>query len=123
MKKNYRILMTLGIIILIIPFLGIPNVFKTIMEFVIGILLIGVSLINKISYRALSGDSHEPIFEESNGEMNVASHIVEEEGFDDEGDYLVEDEELEEELRTEDDTDDFDEILVTTEESFDEEGE
>lgn len=103
MKNNYKILMTLGIVILLIPFLGIPNLFKAIIEFVVAILLIGIALLGRLAYRSSMNTDHEPIFEESNGEMETASVVAIKEGFDDENDYLEEDEELEEEIVESDD--------------------
>lgn len=64
--KNYRFLGLLGFILLITPFLGIPSVFKTIIIFVIAILLLFYSFILRSASRQLEKDSQDSTFAESN---------------------------------------------------------
>jgi uncharacterized membrane protein len=53
MTGKLRLLFWLGIIMLFLPFFGIPNTWKTILAVIIGIVLIGIALQLRKQYRAM----------------------------------------------------------------------
>lgn len=101
MTKHYRILFSLGLIIFILPFLGIPDTFKTITQFVVGFILITISYLYRYWYREDKRGAGESVFEESNGEDEEVVHYTEEDVVADEEDEV---EEIEEEVEDEEET-------------------
>ncbi|HTH92991.1 MAG TPA: hypothetical protein VL576_00735 [Candidatus Paceibacterota bacterium] len=53
MIGKLRILFWLGVLMLFLPFLGIPNTWKTIIAVIIGIALIALSILLRRKYRSL----------------------------------------------------------------------
>lgn len=70
MDKNYKLFLTLGIVILIVPFLGFPEVVGSVILFIIGVILIVVSLMYRTHFSMSFDDSHdersETIYVDSN---------------------------------------------------------
>ena len=64
MKKHYKWVMIGGVIIFLLPLIGIPNSWKMIIQFVVGLGLIGLALIEKQMF-VFSETPEEPVFEES----------------------------------------------------------
>lgn len=79
MTKHYRILFALGFIVFILPFLGIPDTYKVIIQFVVGFILILLSSLYRFWYKENKKGHEEAVFEESNGEVAEPSPYIEEE--------------------------------------------
>lgn len=59
MIGKLRLLFWLGIIMLFLPFFGIPNTWKMIIALLIGVTLIGIAILLRNNYRALRTSHHE----------------------------------------------------------------
>lgn len=63
MDKNYKVFLIIGVVVILVPFLGFPEIFKSILLFISGIVLIIISLM----YRS----RHGLIEDESNDELEI----------------------------------------------------
>lgn len=111
MDKNYKLFLILGIIIILIPFLGFREIFTTILLFIVGVILVVVSLMFRATIMS-SRDDEETIF--------MDSHVEESDTEVEEGDIEEIDEEEDEdeqvkEIEIEIDEDDEIELKVIKE--------
>lgn len=100
MTRHYKILLILGILIFILPFLGIPDNWKNIGQFSIGLLIILLGLIYRHWYKEDNEespflDSSEESFEDEDDNEYLTEEDIElesvEEGYDEEIDSDLED--------------------------------
>jgi len=77
MKKHYKWVMIGGVIIFLLPLIGIPHLWKTIIQFVVGFSLILLALIEKQMF-VFSESQEEPIFEENKISENIEQNNNEE---------------------------------------------
>jgi len=71
MIGKLRLLFWLGIIMLFLPFLGIPNTWKTILAVVVGIMLIALSISMRKTHRSIRSIIR-------NLEHTIAEHTIHE---------------------------------------------
>jgi hypothetical protein len=55
MIGKLRLLFWLGIVMLFLPFFGIPNTWKTVLAIIIGVVIIAIALSLRKKYRSLRG--------------------------------------------------------------------
>ena len=75
--KNYKLICVLGIIVLIVPLLGIPQFFRNWIIIIIGIVLIAYSIRIRYLIRKEVGLDKKEIFVESNAEIEKKDESVE----------------------------------------------
>lgn len=87
MKSNYKLLMWLGIILVLIPFMGIPQSWKDFALFVVGLILFSIGLyqrnhekLEKVDEREenIFVESHSPVSRTSKRKFNEVDEIKEE---------------------------------------------
>ena len=66
MNKNYRLIIWLGLILIIVPFLGIPQSWKDFVLLLVGLILIASGLFNRNNQKMEEkGNADEKVFVES----------------------------------------------------------
>jgi membrane protein implicated in regulation of membrane protease activity len=84
MITNYKTILWLGIILLIIPFLGVPSSWKDFMLFIIALILISISLFQRNSEKMkINGENDEDVFVE-NGDAEEETKLEDSEEVDEE---------------------------------------
>ena len=72
MISNYKLFLWLGIILLLIPFLGIPQSWKDFILFVVGLILVAIGVFQRNHEKMGDRDEHEEeIFIESDNQSNA----------------------------------------------------
>lgn len=66
MIGGYRLLLWLGILIIVLPFVGVPSLWKEIILFLIGIILVGQSLFVRHQEKMIIHPKEEKVFVENN---------------------------------------------------------
>lgn len=67
MIGGYRLLMWIGVIIIVLPFIGVPSLWKEIILFLIGIILIAQSLFIRHQEKMIvNNNPEEKVFVENN---------------------------------------------------------
>lgn len=76
MIGGYRLLLWMGIIIIILPFIGVPSSWKEIILFLVGIILVAQSLFIRHQEKLLLHPQNrsEKVFVENNLNSNEISH-------------------------------------------------
>lgn len=66
MIGGYRLLLWIGIIIIFVPFIGVPSAWKEIILFLVGIILVAQSLFVRHQQKMLIRPKDESVFVENN---------------------------------------------------------
>lgn len=73
--KDYKTLFFLGLIVLVLPFIGIPEVYKNWVLWVIGIIIIFHAFYVRLKVKAEKKQNGTDTFIESNGEVKKENQI------------------------------------------------
>lgn len=66
MIGGYKILLWIGVLVIILPFIGVPSIWKEFALFLLGIILVGQSLFVRHQEKLIKDEPEEDFFMENN---------------------------------------------------------